>query len=227
MDNINRHFNVVKNLIEIISLLIGVPYVIGFLIWSVYLFKLGFIESTFLQTRFLVTGFLFLFLLTSFILLLYALKKVFYFLIRFCMCEDTISRIKTIFLKNNSNFFSNPFNYLLIFQIIVVFLLYFSLYIFPRIHLVFGGGAPRVLALMGTEEEIKYLSDFNLKPAAGSKIQTENLCIAYENDNSVIIVGTDRIINLEKNQIKGFISLPSLGRSLVPFCKKLIRYLIF
>lgn len=215
-------------IIKIFSILFVLSFSLGFLIWNLYLERLGFSEFTIIQTRFIITGLFpiacFLSLSGSFAISQFILNKIFD---KFC-----ISRKKEFF--NIKNFFPSFFEKNKIFCIsllfylgIPVFLILVSLYtyfIFPFIPASFGGGQPRFISLITTEEEIKYLSNFGIIIGIGSKIQTENLCLAYEDEKEIIVLLNNRILKLDKNILRGFGSLPSNKQKFYNlYCSKLAR----
>ena len=90
-----------------------------------------------------------------------------------------------------------------------------------------GGGQPRFISILGSEEQINYLIPLGIPKGEGSNIQTENMCIAYENDDSVIILRKDRIVLLQKQYIKGFNSLSvGLISPVLEECSNLAKYWI-
>ena len=70
-----------------------------------------------------------------------------------------------------------------------------------------GGAEPRILSIIASQEEIEHLAEFDIK--AVGPTQTEPLCVAYENSKSIIIFRDDRIMSINKEDIKGFVSLPN------------------
>lgn len=90
-----------------------------------------------------------------------------------------------------------------------------------------GGGQPRVISVLGSEEQINYLGPLGISTGEGSSIQTENMCLAYENDDSIIILRKDRIVSLQKQYIKGFNSLSTtITFPLRKECSHLAKYWI-
>ena len=92
----------------------------------------------------------------------------------------------------------------------VIALLIHAKYIFPYISQAYGGGQPRLISLITTEQEISYLKILGVKNA--SNIQTENLCVAYENQDIIVFFLQDRVVGLKRDNIKGYGSLPSVTR---------------
>jgi hypothetical protein len=76
-----------------------------------------------------------------------------------------------------------------------------------------------------TEEEIGYLQPFGINTVSGGPNQTQNLCVAYENKDKIIVLLVDRILELKKDYLKGFISLPSSTKTLAEnnYCVKILR----
>ncbi len=84
----------------------------------------------------------------------------------------------------------------------------YSLVIFPFIPRELGGGAPRVMSLIGSTEQIQYLGKFAIPIA--SEVQTAQLCVLYEDQDNIILILTDRVISVKKEDFKGYVSLPSV-----------------
>lgn len=72
-----------------------------------------------------------------------------------------------------------------------------------------GGGNPRALSFIVSEEELIFWGSFGIEKGSGAKFQSENLCVVYENEDWIIFALEDRILQLKKDFIKGFGSIPS------------------
>lgn len=105
----------------------------------------------------------------------------------------------------------------------IIWFLVYTLFVFPLIPPSFGGGQPRLVSIIATEQEIENLSKFGIKRGDGSTIQTGNLCIAYENNEDIIILQPDRILKLNKINFKGFGSLPDLSIHSDTSCGHFVR----
>ena len=90
----------------------------------------------------------------------------------------------------------------------VVWLLVYSIFLFPVLPLFIGGGQPRSMSLLANDENIKILNSLNISLATGGTHQTENVCVAYESAENIIIMRPDRVLSLKKSLIDGFGSLP-------------------
>jgi hypothetical protein len=97
----------------------------------------------------------------------------------------------------------------------LLLLFLYSLLLFPFIPGAFGGGAPRAFAIVGTPAQIEYLNNFAIKSA--SPIQTEQLCVAYEDEKQIVLVLNDRILSLNKEEYGDFVSLPSVEWNMFKF----------
>jgi len=164
----------------------------GFLVWHIYLAGLGFDELGLIQTRFILSGF------TAWCVLLpFAIAIIWW--------------VKRQFLR-----------WSLCLMILGLFLVLYPTQVFPRISQTVGGGTPRVISLIVTPDELERLSKFGIERGAGSETQTENLCVAYENTDTVIILRHDRVLAWGKNNIRGFGSLPGEEtRGYRQYCKEL------
>lgn len=195
-----------KNLIESIeryspknySIILILPFFIltvGFLIWSIYLYSLGFIINDLIRTRFILTGILF-------VIITYVIY----------------SLIKIVYAKVGSSIGGN--NSKLLFFVFLSFswLLIYSILLFPKLPLVIGGGQPKALALIMNTEGIKLLRSFNFDLPEGAEYQTGNICLAYEGIENLIILREDRVISLDKSLVKGFINLPGINATHEQVC---------
>lgn len=178
---------------SIILILPILTLIAGFLIWSIYLYSLGFIINDLLRTRFILTGILFI--IVTYVV--YSLVKI------------LPSLLKKIIIKIYSRFIKNNNSKVLFFGFLsLIWLSIYSIILFPKIPLVFGGGQPKALALIMNEDGVKFLQSFNFGVPEGAKYQTQNICLAYEGVEDLIILRDDRIISLKKSLISGFVSLP-------------------
>ncbi|MGC9610613.1 MAG: hypothetical protein ABSE68_00055 [Minisyncoccia bacterium] len=165
----------------------------GFLIWNIYLVRLGFYEFNLIQARYIHAGITFLTLVTPIIFLILWIVRL--------LSKKFLSITKPGLYAVYCYFG------------IVFFLLLIPLYtflVFPRISQAWGGAQPRVLGIIASEPDIAYLANFGIKNAY--PLITGNLCIAYENQESVIILLEDRVLFLKKDNFKGFNSLPAKTR---------------
>jgi hypothetical protein len=157
-------------------------FVVGFLVWNVYLYYLGFSEYEIIQTRFIFTGVLPL-------ILIIIIASLF---------------TKIPFLKKHIIVLS------FIAGLVIIFL--YAQYLFFYIPSWMGGGQPRFLSIVADNQDINFLARFGIKkvePDEKQPVQTQNLCIAYENKSFVILLLKDRILQIDKNYFKGFGSIPN------------------
>lgn len=157
--------------------------VAGFLVWSVYLYSLGFIVNDLIRTRFILTGILFI-VITFFV---YVLTKILLRLLKIVVKKVGDSAF--IFLS-------------------LIWLLIYSVLLFPKLPFVIGGGQPKALALVTTRDGLELLRSFNFDVPEGAEYQTGNICLAYEGIEDLIILRDDRVMSLDKSLIHGFVSLP-------------------
>ncbi|MFA5133952.1 MAG: hypothetical protein WC459_04085 [Patescibacteria group bacterium] len=210
----------IKEILKIISAFIGViiivPMVIGFFIWNIYLAKLGFWENDLIKTRFIITGILFSGL---FLMVLFGIFKI-------------LPSVKNWILEN----FHKPFVILLIVIILLVGIDYYVRNWFVYFPLSLGGGEPRAISfLMETEEQLERLNKANLGviKVAGSTLETNKLCLLYENKDDIIIA-VPKLININNEPVKDISRIISfrknsyLGLSYVPVedDKKLCSYFL-
>lgn len=165
--------------------------VCGFFIWNIYLSRLGFFEYQIIQTRFVLTGLAFLV---------------------FLVCAGGLVMVLGKFLSMCAYFshsqFLDSFSIYVFFYLGLIFLiLFFPIFYFPMLSPALGGGQPRMLSIIADEKEIQYLAQFGVRIAKGSSIQTVNYCIAYENDAKIVVLLKNRVLELKKENIKGFSSL--------------------
>ena len=198
--------------IKLLPFAIFIVYVLGFLVWNIYLSQFGIFESNFLQTRYLSSGILGL-IFISFVVLF------------FLTIIRLINRIKA---KKSNNQITDIFSIKKMIMIevsvmtfIILFLL-FVLFIFPQIPQYFGGAAPVSASLIGSAEQMHFLENFNvdLVPNAEGKeaVQTYPMCILYQNQDYILIGVRDwkntlitnpkftlsRVLYLRISQILGF-----------------------
>lgn len=195
-----------------ILILPAVALTTGFLVWNIYLYSLGFIENDLIRSRFLITG-------ASFILisyLLYPILKLFLklFLISFRCLKEKITLFFS-WIRNlpkeepNQKKAKTPKKKLTTYCFLFFFwMLIYSVLIFPRLPLIIGGGQPRAISLIMNEENIKQLVSLQIKLTEGGPYQTENVCVAYESTENIIIMRNDRVLSFKKSLIEGFGSLP-------------------
>lgn len=196
--NIENKKNLIELIAKSITLFVGVSFALGFLIWNIYLQRLGFFSDDLLQVRYVLTG------------VSFATISLFIFFSIPSFGNFIIAKLKSTNEKN--------MKWLLISTtIFVVWVFIFSFIIFPFMPQWLGGGSPRVVSLVTTTQEINYLNKFGIKNGLGSFVQSENICIAYEDKVSIVAILPDRVMSLKKEFIKGFGSLPTLDTTRAKF----------
>ncbi|HSR88933.1 MAG TPA: hypothetical protein VLK22_00845 [Candidatus Udaeobacter sp.] len=206
-----------KKILEYASYFLGLAFIIGFLIWNFYLYGLGFKEDNIIQTRFVLSGviFIILALLLFFIIeLLYNLSLI------------GINFFRRTKFKKNKIIKSLTLNDIftgIIILIVCIFL--YVILIFPFIPSGLGGGAPRVIEVLTDKINMVDLTKLGIQPAESSEIQTQQLCVAYENDSTQVILLSDRILHLKKDKYYGSAYLPGVSQLVSNnYCKKNAKY---
>jgi len=73
-------------------------------------------------------------------------------------------------------------NYLTLFIGFIILIYIYSLSIYPLLPSYFGGGRPFVRSIIASDEEITFFNkNFGIDKADNSNVQTNNLCLLYEN----------------------------------------------
>ena len=204
---------------SVLTILFAASFALGFLIWSIYLQRIGFLPDEFFEIHFVLTG---IFSLPAFIIFFLLLVGIFLLvtkLLKYFVQSDKIYKHIVFFLGGVFSVFA--------IQILLKILVFYSINIFPFYPAEFGGAYPRSLSILASEEEINYLSNVGILKAEGSKIQTENLCILSEDDNSLVLGLKDRVLRIKKVNIKGFGSLPSSDQqNHKRFCAELVQAIL-
>ncbi len=223
-----------KTIFEGASLFFATSFIVGFLIWNFYLQSLGFEINEFIQTKFIFSGSIFLLLLiiifisiwifievVKFIWLLIRIifKKINKILLNFKyykkLFPSVFNIIKKKFLNNQNDNkvvkkeILSPILILLlsIINLLVLSHLY-AISLFPIIPGMWGGGAPRAISFVANINFIQYLNTFGVETGLGSQRQTANLCVAYEDNSTVVFLLKDRVMEISKENLIGFNSLP-------------------
>lgn len=176
------------------ALFVALLYGIGFVVWNTRLIPFGFFEYNLLQVRFIAAGFVFLLILFILILILD------FILSRFNEYEIQIPVVLIIVL------------------LLGVIQFCFFQKIFIYIPQSFGGGRPIPTTILGTEEQIGYLSGLGVRGADnGDKksIQTQPVCLVYQNDAYIVFQSINqsdnkisaRNIPLSRDKFIGFSSI--------------------
>jgi len=193
---------IIKKIVEYVSWFLGLSFVLGFFIWSTYLYGLGFKEDNLLQTRFIFTG-------ISFLIISIPVIGIFLWLIKH--------------IKKIKNFWKRKMIEVLLITAGIIYYFIFIFFVFTNLPIFLGGGRPRGLSIMAGADELTYLSSFGIPLAAGSTAQTANLCVAYESNNNIVVVLADRVMQINSNNFKGLINLPGISIPLSRDCSRAVR----
>ncbi len=201
------------------SIILAIPIVflgMGFLIWSVYLYTFGFTGNELFQSQYIITGVVFL--LISLVIL--------------GVVTTLIDIINWIAKKIPSYFIPTKLDKyvrekmkipLYIFVILSWFLFYIS-QLFPLIPYTIGGGQPRVLSLITTNENMKTLNSLQIAIGDGATYQTENVCVVYQDSKQIYILRRERVLAINQSLIEGFGSLPGPNSVLGQECVALASF---
>ena len=183
-----------EHILKFIALLSLICYTAGFLIWNTFLYALRFNDTAILEVRYVYTGFWFLLYASLFLLFIVVILKQFTYF------------TKIVGVDKNPSFLAG----IILAVIILCSIFLYSILIFPKISRLFGGGRPQSISLLVGENAIslKYLDNFGIKPAEGSSVQTVNLCVAYDNAEAVLVLLSDRTLQLNKSKLNGVAILP-------------------
>lgn len=182
--------------------IVAVAYLVGFVSWNYLLSRFGFFEYNLLATRFLSAG------------IAFSLVAFFIFVLMFFI---GIVLTKFNFLKIDQT---------LTFQLrgtilaTMLFIPIFILFIFPVLPVYLGGGKPFSVSIIGSAEQMSYLTNFNIEleeNAGKSKVQTKLLCQIYQNAEFTIFIIANkedggeggitvrtRAMALKAEEVKGF-----------------------
>lgn len=204
------------------SLILAVPVtllVIGYMIWNVYLFTLGLTEEEIIRGKFILAGGLFV--VISIISL--GIIKIFLFFVRVChvyikvlmrsICniisryvkvgkpdKDLVSSVKEDKLPNRITFNRITLTFVWFFA--------YTLFLFPILPEVIGGGHPSALALIASKEDMLVLNSLGIPLGPGATYQTQLVCIFNQDSKNVYIFVVDRVIIIDRSLVQGFVSLP-------------------
>lgn len=204
---LKKLISTLSDIVKVISFIAITALASGFLIWNFYLVRLGFYEFNLIQARYIHSGITFLIIsiiiLIPYLLIVWVVK----------LLLTKIQFVKKYYLEITLYFG------ILLFS---VWIITYTLLIFPFISQAWGGAQPRILSIIASEDDIRYLANFNIKTP--SSVITENLCIAYENQDSIIILLENRVLSIKKENLKGFNSLPAKTRDeRLIYCSRLAR----
>lgn len=179
--------------LSFLSFFSAIFYAIGFIIWNIFLFGLKFNEIELLQSRFIYSGFFFI---------LYLLIVL--FLLRFFSIHSNRFEIEGCFIKRS------------LISLFILSILY-SLFLFPYIPRILGGGRPLGMSIMPngntlTLDDLDKIGILYETDSDGNKsekiMQTANVCVAYENSQIILVLLSNRVVQLNKSQLNGLSVLP-------------------
>src|ERR1700690_2781378 len=150
---------------------IFVIYASGFCVWNLYLSRFGFFEYNLVQIRYLSAGLLLC------VPILLALFTRTYFLNRI------VRKWLIEFVKSS------------VIALVLVWLLVIFIF-FNQIPQYFGGGAPIPTTIIGTPDQIAFLSNFGIRSAENggrASVQTYPVCLVYQNDNYALFFSATNI----------------------------------
>ncbi|MFA5841889.1 MAG: hypothetical protein WC835_02950 [Candidatus Paceibacterota bacterium] len=101
-----------------------------------------------------------------------------------------------------------------------IWMVFYSVFLFPILPLFLGGGQPISLSLVATPENMKTLKSLSIQGGDGAPNQTENLCIAHEGSSgAVYVLRSDRVFLIDRSLFNGFGSLPGAKSYIIePAC---------
>lgn len=180
-----------------LALLPIILLVVGFFIWDIYLYMLGFLEYEILRAKFIISGLIF-------------------FLIAFALLQFTlwVFKFKTL---------DKPLFKFIRIPILLIWIFFYSIFIHPMIPSFLGGGQPRALSLITSKETMVALNSLDIKNGEGGQYQTENLCVVHENSKGIYILKENRILMLDKSLFEGLVSLPGIKKFIELDCNRLAR----
>ena len=174
----------------------------GFCVWNTYLALLGFTQYDPFQLRYILTGVLYLIVLLGLLGVIATILFLVDLLFEKSSFEDKCRQIVT-----------SKSIWVLIGLPLILLLAIFL----PFIPSYYGGGEPRTISLIAEPEFIDFIEELEV-PSFYSK-QTDLLCLLYENDNVVIIMLAGRLLEIDKSNLIGKSSIPSVeSRQLRSYC---------
>lgn len=231
------------------SIVLALPVfglIFGFFIWNIYLFNFGFLEEELLKAKFILSGAIFL-IVTSVVAVFFIL--IYDAIIFLCKISYKFLNWSREKLKNAKRvdkillfLFKIPISYfwkkakMLMGQFLkreifypayvllfLFWLVFYTIYLFPIVPALIGGGQPRSISLLATSQNMQVLNSLGIIKGEGADYQTENLCLVHENSQSIYILRNDRVLMLDKSLIQGFGSLPGKKSIYEQYCIQLAR----
>lgn len=216
------------------SIVLALPVfglIFGFFIWNIYLFNFGFLEEELLRAKFILSGAIFLIVTSIIVVFFILIYDAIIFLCKLSWKFLNWSREKLknakrvdkilLFLSKvpisyfcekakilMGQFLKREIFYLAYVLLFLFWLVFYTIYLFPIVPALVGGGQPRSISLLATSPNMQVLNSLGIVKGEGADYQTENLCVVHENSHSVYILRNDRVLMLDRSLIHGFGSLP-------------------
>jgi len=176
--------------IKYLAAIATILYIIGTFIFNIYLRSLGIFEFEIIQLRYIFIGFTFSIFFGVFIFLIWFFRFIFW----------KISK-KEIPEKNKKKFYKNL--EIFVFILIVPGVIFYSLFIFPKIPSGFGGGKPIIARLVGSITKIRQV---NAMIARETEVSFDKLPYEIVRENTDLAIGANVKI-LDKNKDRIFLIL--------------------
>jgi hypothetical protein len=202
------------------SLLLAAPVallVVGFVIWNLYLYSFGFVVNELLRSQFILAGLFFLLITLALFGFLLDLHRLFNYFLRLLQTRFDFLKISS---QDFEQFKNSAKPYLTI-GLLVIWCSFYLTNVFPYVPLYLGGGQPRAISLLMEKESMPMLASLGISLAEGASYQTVNLCVVYEDSQRLHILMSNRIVVLDKSDVKGMISLPGLSSLMEQDCTEL------
>jgi hypothetical protein len=189
-----------------------ITYAIGFLIWNTYLSGFGFFEYNLIQIRFLSAGL-------------------------FVLLPTVFFTEFAIFLSGRTR---NDITSYALFSFALIWIP-LSFLVFPLAPQFLGGAKPIPSTIIGTTEQIKYLSNFGIwtpqDQSEKSIVQSNPVCLIYQNEKYILFFAAEfylatttpsevfpdglrlrldeKVISLSKENFTGFLSVDEVYKNTV------------
>ena len=171
--------------------LLMIFYVVGTVIFNIYLRALGIAEFDLLKLRYMFIGF-------TFALITAVIPSIF-LLIRKLIRKYKKKKKPT---KRAATIFRNRFE-IVILTLLVPWTFAYSLYVFPQIPAGFGGSKPELARLIGQADDIRGINELI---AFETGVPVEKLAFEYATENSNLAIGANVYI-LDRNSDRTFLLL--------------------
>ncbi len=167
-------------------------YVIGTGIFNIYLRSLGIAEFDLVKLRYMFVGLTFVILSAVPVLLFFGIRKLVH--IKKLQGKKLTKRQKTLFW--------NRFEKVLII-LILPWIIFYSLYVFPLVPTGFGGAKPFLARLVGQKEQIRGINELI---AFETGVPLEKLAFELASENSDLAIGANVLV-LDNNPSRIFLLL--------------------